>query len=803
MPKFRNPAGYTGRKGNSDHTGQVRFATNAEAVTGTATDLVISPASMSGAVDDLIPDATTTVAGKIRIATVAEAAAGVLTTVACNPAALAALVLAGSVAWSETVSGIGELATDAEAVTGTNSDKAIVPSSLVAKLAAPGAIGGTTPAAGAFTTLAATGAINFDAGGSLETGATALDLGADAGAGAINVGTGAAARVITVGNITGATQLVFNAGTAGIAMASTGAGDITIDSDDTLLLDSDGVLELNSSAGAISIGNDDIDQAMNLGTDGERVMTIGSNNGAAQLDLITGTGNFSIDGVAGTTYTIGATTTTGTVTLGGTAQTGTMTLGDSSGVNIVQIGSGEGATTVNIAGGATAAKVVNVAVGAVANLVTIGSATGAASLDLLCGTGNFTLEGGTASTYDISATGINTGTVTIAAGTGARTVNLATGGTGAKTLNVATGAIGNIVTIGTVSAAASLDLLCGTGNFTLEGNVASTYAISNTGVNTGQVDIAGGTGARTINIGAGGTGAKTLNICAAASADLITIGDATGAGSLDLVCGTGNFTLEGATASTYEISSTGVNTGTCKFASGTGARTVEIAGGGTGAKTVNLAAAASADVVTIGTSDGASSLDLACGTGNFTLEGATASTYEISSTGINTGTCKFASGTGARTVEIGGGGTGIKTINIGTAATADVITVGSSTAAGATTITAGTGGVTLGSGQIVNYTATNTAATPYAVLGTDYFIGTDTTGGVMQLDLPAAPETGRMYVVYDATGQAAIGGNVTVDGNGKNISFAGASAGSAVLNTAYESMVLVYNGTIWNARDVV
>lgn len=60
---------------------------------------------------------------------------------------------------SETASGIVELATNAEAVTGTDAVRAIVPSSLTARLAAPGSIGGTTPAAGAFTTLSATGTI--------------------------------------------------------------------------------------------------------------------------------------------------------------------------------------------------------------------------------------------------------------------------------------------------------------------------------------------------------------------------------------------------------------------------------------------------------------------------------------------------------------------------------------------------------------------------------------------------------------------------------------------------------------------
>ena len=378
----------------------------------------------------------------------------------------------------------------------------------------------------------------------------------------------------------------------------------------------------DNSANAVGIANGTTARAITLGSSAAaHTITIGSVTGAASLDLRAGQGNFTLNGDAATTYTIGASTTGGTIAIGGTAQTGTMTLGDSSGTNIVQIGSGEGATTVNIAGGATNAKVVNVATGAVANLVTIGTVTGVASLDLLCGTGDFTLEGNVASTYDISSTGANVGTVTIAAGTGARVVNLATGGTGVKTVNIATGAIGNIVKIGTVTAAASLDLLCGTGDFTLEGDVASTYAISSTGANTGTVTIAAGTGARIVNLATGGTGAKTVNIATGAIGNIVTIGTVTAAASLDLLCGTGDFTLEGDVASTYDISSTGINTGTCTFASGTGARTVELAGGGTGIKTINIGTGTTADVITIGTTTAAGSTTIVAGTGDIILTG--------------------------------------------------------------------------------------------------------------------------------------------------------------------------------------
>lgn len=131
---------------------------------------------------------------------------------------------------------------------------------------------------------------------SINSSGGVINIGNDGVAQNMNIGTGAGARVITVGNVTGASQIVLNSGTGGIQLASTGAGDVTIDSDDTLLLDSDGVLELNSSAGAISIGNDNVAQAINIGGSGGRTITVGNNSATLNLNgrgatlLIDGTG---------------------------------------------------------------------------------------------------------------------------------------------------------------------------------------------------------------------------------------------------------------------------------------------------------------------------------------------------------------------------------------------------------------------------------------------------------------------------------------------------------------------------------
>jgi len=114
--------------------------------------------------------------------------------------------------------------------------------------------------------------------------------------GAINIGTDAVAVNTTIGNVTGTTALALNSGTGGIAMASTGAGDITINSDDTLLLDSDGDLELNSSEGAIYIGNDSVNQTISIGSDGERTITIGNSTGASAVNITSGSsGDITLD----------------------------------------------------------------------------------------------------------------------------------------------------------------------------------------------------------------------------------------------------------------------------------------------------------------------------------------------------------------------------------------------------------------------------------------------------------------------------------------------------------------------------
>ena len=268
---------------------------------------------------------------------------------------------------------------------------------------------------------------------------------------AITIGTGWDTSILGVGTLTitsgsgtnltldsaGGTS-VMNIGTANATSVSIGRTNqtTTVNGALTVIQLLTGNLGATISGATINLNNNS-SFAVNIGTGTSTgAIAIGSVTGASGITERVGTGNYSLDGVAGSTYTIGASTTTGTITMGGTAQTGTMTLGSSSGTNILNIANGSGATTLNLA---------NVQNGGSINL-------GAGMT-----TGSITIGG----------TGAQTGTIAIGTGTGAQAINIGTGGTGIKTIGIGTGAIDNVITIGTTTGASSLALKVGSGGLAL------------------------------------------------------------------------------------------------------------------------------------------------------------------------------------------------------------------------------------------------------------------------------------------------------------------------------------------------
>ena len=83
-------------------------------------------------------------------------------------------------------------------------------------------------------------------------------------------------------------------------------------------------------------------------------------------------------------------------------------------------------------------------------------------------------------------------------------------------------------------------------------------------------------------------------------------------------------------------------------------------------------------------------------------------------------------------------------------------------------------------------------ASPYTVVTADDYISCDVTGGAITVKLPNAPVVGKVWIIKDKVGLAAsnnttittVGGAVLIDG-----------ATSYVLNTAYESANVIFNGT--------
>ena len=118
-------------------------------------------------------------------------------------------------------------------------------------------------------------------------------------------------------------------------------GDIIIDSDDTLLLDADGVLELNSSAGAISIGNDDVDENINIGTDGVRTITIGNDSTKVDVDALA----IELDS-AGSVVTDSATTASNTSGTTATLSSGGVLAIDTVGTDATNLGTEAAAETI-------------------------------------------------------------------------------------------------------------------------------------------------------------------------------------------------------------------------------------------------------------------------------------------------------------------------------------------------------------------------------------------------------------------------------------------------------------------------
>ena len=283
---------------------------------------------------------------------------------------------------------------------------------------------GSTNTTSATTIQSGSGALTLTAGGIYDvnaTGAVTIDssggtigIGVDAVAQNINVGIGAAARVITMGNVTGATQVVLDCGTAGVSIGESatahptdvgstnttsattlqsGTGAMTFTAGGIYDVNATDAVTIDSSGGTIGIGVDAVAQNINVGIGGAvRVITIGNVTGASQFVVDCGTAGVSI-GESATAHpsNFGSTNTTSATTIQAGTGALTITAGgiyDVNATDAVTIDSSGGAISI---GADAVAQAVNIGTGGAVRDVTVGSVNTTASTLIQSGTGDVTI----------------------------------------------------------------------------------------------------------------------------------------------------------------------------------------------------------------------------------------------------------------------------------------------------------------------------------------------------------------------------------------------------------------------------
>jgi len=584
MPKYARSTAYTGRKATESKSGESKFATQAQANAGTRGDLSISPKTLDDAIENLIVDGTTTTKGIVRLATVAETVAGALDTVANTPAGLAAVAIAGAPDASEILKGILELATQAEVTTGTDDARAITPLKFVTALASPPAIGGTAPASGAFTDLAATGVgtgnvMTSDTASSFSvTGALAdLTLNSDAGrviingeeaadnaitivsaAGGIDMDSALSTVISTSENTADALQLVASAGGIDITAAGAAGEDIDIVCTAGSVNITAGESAANSIVITSSIGGIDILAAgaaagedIDIAATGSSVNISASENAADAITVTASAGGVTIDAVGTAGEDITLTSTGSSINLiatedaanaiylhanGGTSETVKIHSDQGTGVASIEVASDVGGVT--ISGGVASADAVNIACGDAAGGVDIDSGTGGTILD---STGAISLDAAAASNFKVTGAGID---LTLESAAGRVVVNAEEAAADAITILSAAGGI---------DVDAALELNIATSEAQADALVINASAggmdISCDGAGL-DVDIASTAGRVTVTSGEAAADAIYLHADAGAGEKIRVHADqGTGADSIALTSDDGGITLTAGLAS--------------------------------------------------------------------------------------------------------------------------------------------------------------------------------------------------------------------------------------------------------------
>jgi len=134
------------------------------------------------------------------------------------------------------------------------------------------------------------------------TGITPINIATGASAGFVNIGTGSAGQFLYFGSGAGAkTVTVGSTSSTSATTMQAGTGAMTFTAGGIFDVNAAGAVTIDSSGAAISIGADNVNQAINVGTQGNRAITIGSTASSAALNLNNNSGGITYLSNAGFT----------------------------------------------------------------------------------------------------------------------------------------------------------------------------------------------------------------------------------------------------------------------------------------------------------------------------------------------------------------------------------------------------------------------------------------------------------------------------------------------------------------------
>ena len=564
-----------------------------------------------------------------------------------------------------------------------------------------------------------------------------------------------------------------------------------------VLIDGVGGVEINSSGGAIDLGNDATTGAINIGTGAAvRTITVGNATGATAVDFDSGTGGFSFDSTVPETSPILTLTTSGT-----SGDSADMFVGDSdpNGVITGQAGSlflrdtgtgGELYVNTSTGSGTAWEQVVTTGAGGGLTLQTayVGGNTivtsGAEGAFDVSGTEAISLDASAASNFSVAGGNLNFATTTsgeiLLDGVDGVEINSTSGAidigndANANAINIGTGAAARTVTIGNATGITGVDFDSGTGGFSFDSTVPETTPIltlTTSGTSGDSADMfVGDSDPDGVITGQAGS----LFLRDTATGGELYINNSTGSGTVWVEVATTDDVAAVTLQAAY------VNGNTIVTSGAEGAFDVS----GTEAISLDASAASNFSVASA----------------NLTLSTTTAGDVLVTSAGET-----LVDGAGGVEINSTGGAIDIgndanaNAINIGTGAAARTLTLGNATGATGMVVNVGTGEFALNStvgeaDPVATLSATGTGGNT-----AELFVGTSdpdasVTGLAGSLFLRDTGTTGELYV-NTSTGSGTTWEQVVTTGAGGGLSLQTAYVGGNTIITSGAEGAFDVSGT--------